>query len=99
MFLCYECDLLRGYSEKGQYKNSHQRDDIHDIVEDEIENGVFPQFGDAHHETDRGKINLTGANYGADSDNESGTEGGQQTSFEPGLFSDDSMDLSLHTHW
>lgn len=98
MFFRYDCNLLRSHSKKGQYKNPYQRNDIHKVVKDEIKDRILSKFRDAHYKTDRGKVDLPGANDSADSNNESGTEGGQQTSLEPTLLTDDLMDLLLETH-
>lgn len=98
MFFCNQCHLFRGHSKEGQNKDTHQWNDIHDVIENEIENGIGPQFGDAHDKSDRRKINLSGADHCTYGNDESGAECGQETSFKPSLLPDDLVDLLSQTH-
>ena len=96
MLFCCECHPLRSYSKKGRHKNAHQRYNEHEIVENEIKKGIDSQFGDGHDISNRGEIQLPGADHLRTSNDESKSEGAKETRFRgPDLHSDNSMNLFL----
>src|SRR5574341_657752 len=99
MLFCHKCHLLRSDTKKGRHKNARQGYNEHDVVENEIEEGVGPQFGDGHDISNRGEIQLPGADHFRTSNDEPKSECGNEACFRgPGLLSDNSMDPFLQGH-